>query len=278
MAHKIGKKAAVQITQDFDRIANLIQTEYSRLMIPQDVASDFVTKCDLLSDHIEKMAGIDPEDEGELKFALSDFDPVKEPGFDPEVIGEEKAGPLVNTTPDANAQGEFTQQENRELRERFEAGELTPENTPHLEPRKPVPGKQATLDDAIAALSEQAGPSYIDILGEQETELRRHSARFEAMDASDAVTQPLNRILARVAQAKNHLIRAEARGYEVDDAPFAKLASAVNHLLPHVADTVNSKKGSRLPNQDRFKELLRVAERATRVQIDTLSSDYDLDR
>lgn len=82
---KVSKKGALQVTRDMDRLAGLIQTQNKALGIPDHIASDFVRRLDMLSDHIERTAGFDPED-----------------------IGEETGGPL-HGSPHLN--GEFTQEE-----------------------------------------------------------------------------------------------------------------------------------------------------------------------
>ena len=64
-------------------------------------------------------------------------------GFNPEDIGREVGGPLESLDGDeAYMGGEFTQQENRELRETEQAGKLPGVTT---EPRSPSSGKQARL-------------------------------------------------------------------------------------------------------------------------------------
>jgi hypothetical protein len=131
---QITKKGARTVTAALDRMANLFQTDWATLGVPQHIACDMAYRCDLLSDQIEKNAG--------LKTALSEFDPVQEKGFDPESIGEEQSGPIETVDSDEPfMKGEFTQQENRELRENVESGALGPQ--PILDPQAPQSGKQA---------------------------------------------------------------------------------------------------------------------------------------
>ena len=66
---------------------------------------------------------------GTGKQALTEYDPVDEKkvaphNFDPEEIGKEDAGPLEDEPDEAFMKSEFTQQENRELRERQQDGDL----------------------------------------------------------------------------------------------------------------------------------------------------------
>jgi hypothetical protein len=141
---KLTKKGALEVTGTLDRLATLLHEERDTLGIPERVAADFIHKCDLLGDHIERKAGIDPV----TKNALDGDDPVKEPGFDPEQIGEEKAGPKEDEPDESYMDGHFSQQENRELRDKVEDGGLEDQ-----EREKPTPGKQAAEDHLAEALN-----------------------------------------------------------------------------------------------------------------------------
>jgi hypothetical protein len=133
---QMTKKGARSVTNTLDRIATLMQNEWKTLGVPQHIAADMAYRCDLLSDTIEKRAGLD-------RTALSEFDPKQEKGFDPENIGEEKSGPLEQVDKDEPyMRSEFTQQENRELREAIEGNELGPDKTKDDE-QSPQAGKQA---------------------------------------------------------------------------------------------------------------------------------------
>ena len=140
---KLTKKGALEVTGTLDRLAALLHEDGATLGIPERVAADFIHKCDLLGDHIERKAGIDPV----TKKALDGDDPVKEPGFDPEQIGEEKAGPDEQEPDESYMGGHFSQQENRELREKVEEGGLEDQ-----ERETPTPGKQAAEDRLAEAL------------------------------------------------------------------------------------------------------------------------------
>jgi len=140
---QMTKKGAQAVTDTFDRMATLLQDEWATLGIPQHIANDMAFRCDLLSSSIEQTAGIKRE-------ALDGLDVHKEEGFDPEEIGEEKAGPLEDEPDEPYMKDEFTQQENRELREKQEEGELPGGS---LEPQSPKPGVQAAMDELTAALA-----------------------------------------------------------------------------------------------------------------------------
>lgn len=161
MAQQITKKGARAVTASLDRMAELFQTEYATLGVSKKVADDFALRCDMLADHIEKHAGI-------RRQALTGDDTpgAQNGGFDPEEIGAEEAGPLEAVDSDEPyMDGEFTQQEHRELRERVESGDLDPGKvTP--EPAAPTSGKQAAdLRRALqAAVIEGASPRLVKAL------------------------------------------------------------------------------------------------------------------
>lgn len=128
------KKGARSVTATLDRVAELFQKEWATMGVPEKIATDFALRCDMLSDHMERAAGID-------KAALTELDVMKEPGFNPEEIGQEKKGPLEGEPDEPFMKGEFTQQENRELRERVQDGDLGADT--NVEPQAPSSGKQA---------------------------------------------------------------------------------------------------------------------------------------
>jgi DNA topoisomerase-1 len=135
---KLTKKGALSVTSALDRLANLFQAEAGTLGVPAKIACDFAYRCDLLSDHIEKQAAenLNPP----LKL---DYPSDSALNMDNAVTGEEKAGPLEQIDSDEPWMGgEFTQQENRELREKFESGTLS-KGKPNFEPLAPQAGKQA---------------------------------------------------------------------------------------------------------------------------------------
>lgn len=139
---KMTKKGARSVTTALDHIASLFQNDYEVLGVPQHIANDFAFKCDLLSDRVDRMAGIKRE-------ALSELDVNKEKGFDPEAIGEEVSGPLEGDGDESFMKAEFTQQENRELRERVQDGDLGMKTNP--EEQSPQAGKQASVNVRLAS-------------------------------------------------------------------------------------------------------------------------------
>ena len=58
----ISKKAALAITNDLDRLAQLFEANHITLGVPKKVAVDFAYRCDLLSDFVEKQASLERDD------------------------------------------------------------------------------------------------------------------------------------------------------------------------------------------------------------------------
>lgn len=107
MPKKLTKQAAVKISADLDRIATHFQNNPAALGVPSKVANDFALRCDILSDHVEKRAGVERDANGELTDAqlskLAQMDPahnytmekLESNEFDPAEIGEEQSGALL---------------------------------------------------------------------------------------------------------------------------------------------------------------------------------------
>lgn len=136
---RMTKKGARRVTADLDRIAGLLQEEWRSLGIPRHIAFDYAKRTDMISDAVERTAQINHE------AAASNS------GWDPEDIGEEKSGPLVMDSDEDFMGQEFSQQENRELRERVQNHELGPDRTT-FDPRTPSPGVQASFRGLVRAL------------------------------------------------------------------------------------------------------------------------------
>ena len=166
----ISKKAAQVVTADLDRLAELMQTEFESLGLPEKVAMDFAYRCDLLSDAIEVTA--------------ADYDEAN--------IGKEVSGPHQMDSDEPYMKGEFSQQVNRELREKTESNSL-----PSTEPRSPSPGKQAD------SFSEDTLKSI----------LNKYSG-FDLADDSDK-EQLLAALLSTVADVEEQTVEADA----CSDAP-----------------------------------------------------------
>lgn len=210
----LNKKAAVQITAKLDTMANLIQKHGAQMGIPKKIAQDFAHRCDLLSDHVEKEAGM----------KVSDFNPSD--------IGREVAGPLEGAG-EEYMRGEFTQQENRELRDRQESGALG--INPILEPEAPRPGRQASFDE----------------MGRQEVMRRLATAKAKIERAGFKVASSqfsrLTPMLTKLASTLTEVQTGVVTG-EVDAPRVAQVLDAVNEILPYIenVDTSSFKSASKM--------------------------------
>lgn len=132
MARQISKKGAMSVTKDIDRLASVVQENWADLGVSQKFAKAFAYNCDVLSDRIERKAGI-----------------ARKADFDPAEIGAEKAGPLVQDADEGFMNKEFSQQEKRELREKVQSpsfGKIDPA------PQTPQAGKQAAVQRSAERL------------------------------------------------------------------------------------------------------------------------------
>jgi hypothetical protein len=200
---KMTKKGARSVTTALDHIAALFQNDYEVLGVPQHIANDFAFKCDLLSDRVERMAGINRE-------ALSELDVNKEKGFDPEVIGEEVSGPMEGDGDESYMKAEFTQQENRELRERVQDGDLGMKINP--EEQAPQSGKQASVNARLA------------------------SACGKLLQASASVPNVIvaNNVAKLASAAMN--VHLACQCGSIPAAQAERVLAAINHVIPVVAN------------------------------------------
>ena len=239
----LTKEAAQAVTDRLDKLATEIQKNHETMGIPEKIAHDFAYRCDILSDFLEKRAGFQRE-------ALSEFDPVKEQGFDPDDIGEEVGGPLRDDPDEPFMNQEFTQQENRELRERQQDGDLGMK--PNMEPQKPQPGKQSGLDDSIDRLTKQACDAQLRTLGDLEDDLKVLAAQLNLAGGAGGVAGAATKLAGSVGKARDLLITANAHGFAgpvvIDESE--KMAAAVNEVLPYVSalsDSLQESKTSSSP-------------------------------
>ena len=172
---KVTKKGALEVTQALDRVANLFQADFESLGVPKKFAHDFALRCDMMADHIERTAA------------------ASNGGWDPKQIGEEVSGPEEsNSDESAYMGGEFTQQENSELREDQEAGKL-PKGVP--EEQSASPGQKA----------------------KQAAELRRH---LQAAVLSGASARKIQ-ALALAAQVAEEEEEGDEEGKKAGEVPEA---------------------------------------------------------
>jgi len=114
MPKQLTKFGALQVSHDLDRLASLYQEEAETIGVTEKIANDFALRCDILSDHIEKRAGIQRDADGNLKdpqlakmaaaiTKRAQMDPKENytettlapNSFDPAEIGEEQSGALL---------------------------------------------------------------------------------------------------------------------------------------------------------------------------------------
>jgi len=229
---QISKKSALQVSQTLDRIASVFEANFEALGIPEKIATDFAFRCDLLSDAVEKQADV-------FKKALDDLDPVLEPGFNPDDVGREVGGPLEGDADEAFMQGEFSRQENRELRDLQESGAVSEVNE---EPRPPQAGRQANLDDALSRLSKEAGE--VHEIGSLRDSLKICAAKLSASGVSEvkSLAGAADKLVAALDKIRDAMISMEASG-EANLGVMAaadRSCNAIGEVLPFLEGLCNS--------------------------------------
>lgn len=126
----ISRTAANGLAHNLDKITNLVVSESDALGVPKKLAAQFAQVADRVADAVDRRAGIQ---RSAAQRQAADYNP--------EEIGEEVAGPLVDGTPEPYMKGEWSQQEFRELGDRQMSGDLN-KDKPIIDPRKPTPGAQ----------------------------------------------------------------------------------------------------------------------------------------
>jgi hypothetical protein len=224
MAH-LNKQVAKRANQILDAVAGDILKNAALYGVKPEIAQKFAFQCDLLADHIAKRAGVDLKKlAAQRKQGLSGDDVFNEGtlGFNPEEIGEEVGGP-VEQEPDEPYMGDhFTQQWNRELREKQEAGEVSGGNgSPEMQ--TPKPGVQANLD-----VGSKLASLYMDI----------NSAAGRCASAKDPGVKLLGKHLASAGLG---VLQFQARVLEGSESKerVASVLSAAGHVIPHLAGEVS---------------------------------------
>jgi len=223
MASKLSKQAARNAGDTLDKAADLITKGAAAFGIKPEIAKKFAMQCDLLSDHIAKSAGADIAklaDQRKQGLTGDDvFDEGAHIGEDPEIIGEEKSGPKEQETDEPYMAGHFSQQENRELREKQEAGEL-PTGSPDRQ--TPHAGIQASLETGkrLASL-------YLDI----------NNAASKLAASEHPAVKGLG---TKLASAGLDVLQFQTRVLEGSESEerVAALTRAAGHVLPHLAGDV----------------------------------------
>ena len=109
---KASKAGVRRVTANIDALASLVQHHFASLGIPKAAAIDFATRCDMLSDYLDKRrtAGY----------------------FDPSEIAVEVPGPEVFDSNNPFMEGHFTQERFRALDEKQMSGELAANAAKHV--------------------------------------------------------------------------------------------------------------------------------------------------
>jgi hypothetical protein len=155
---RISKTAANQTGALFDRAANHAERLASQGVISKDLAHKFAFQCDLISDHVARRAGLNTAAIAKQALTGDDVYDESKLGLDPEFIGEEVSGMIEGDGDEPYMIDEFTQQENRELRQLQEGGGMG--SRVNADPRQPMPGRQAALlaiQRLAATLGEHVG-------------------------------------------------------------------------------------------------------------------------
>ena len=184
---KASKAGARRVTANLDAIASLFQNHAASLGIPRKVAMDFATRCDLLSDSIDrrKQAGY----------------------FDPSQIGEEVDGPAVYDDNNPFMEGEFTQEEKRNLSEKQMAGSLAANAAKGVaDPKIASAIRKAAYNAAIVAIrAKRAAAKDVE------------DAKDADDDAKDAEDDAKAQKTAMMAELYNRLRRQAKKAKKSED-------------------------------------------------------------
>jgi len=188
---KASTTGARRVTATLDSLASLFQSHHASLGIPSKVAMDFALRCDMLSDSIDrrKQAGY----------------------FNPAEIGVEQPGPLMYDENNPFMEGEFTQEEKRDLSEKQMAGELAANAAKHVaDPKLASAIKKAAYGAALAALR-KAKKAEDEKADESEKDAEDESEKDEAAQKTAMMAQLYNRIRRQAKKSE------EAPAKEADD-------------------------------------------------------------
>lgn len=175
---RITKRAALQITADLDKLASLFQQDFGALGVDEDIAHDFAYRCDLLSDLIEKSAGIGREAAEPEAQSIPETD-----GWDPTQIGEQGAGALENDADEDYTAENFTSQEFRELRQKQEAGALPGVDPRTAQLKKKLKDAESKVALSLGGLSDEEAYSYAEELALLETGVKTCESEIRALSS-----------------------------------------------------------------------------------------------
>jgi len=231
---KLTKKGALAVTADLDRLANLFQYDHEILGLPQKIAMDAAYRLDLISDHITKKAQ-----------------------FNAAEIGVEKAGPLEQDADEGYMKAEFSQQENRELREEQEAGKLGP--NADIGPQAPQSGKQAGFE----VMGRQAAVRQV-IAAERSI----HEAALNVAGGKNRhLVAGLTNLAATLMRLQASIISGTSSARRV-----ASTLGLVAKIMPHVAEVENDEK-----DEEEVKKVARMIEIVLRTAKKAEDEDEEKD-
>lgn len=156
---KASKAGVRRVTANIDALASLVQHHYASLGLPKVAAIDFATRCDMLSDFLDKRrtAGY----------------------FDPSEIAVEVPGPEAFDSNNPFMEGHFTQEQFRALDEKQMSGELAANAAKHV-----ADPKLAKL--VHAAAYKAAMQSFTSLKSAKKADEDEETEEVEAADDEDA--------------------------------------------------------------------------------------------
>jgi hypothetical protein len=104
---KASPQGAYRVASQLDALADLFTHHRESLWVSEKVANDFLHRCDLLSDHLDRTFGL----------RVAGY-------YNPAEIGEEVPGPLIMDSNNPFMNGHFTQERFTELAEKQMSGSL----------------------------------------------------------------------------------------------------------------------------------------------------------
>jgi hypothetical protein len=226
---RISKTAATQSGVLFDRAANHAERLASQGIISEDLARKFAFQCDMISDHVARQAGLDIASIAKQALTGEDVYDESKLGLDPDFIGEEVSGMIEGDGDEPYMIDEFTQQENRELRQLQEGGGMG--SRVNADPRRPMPGRQAALRSIqrlAASLGEHTGDRTASKANLLQMSMRRAQAFLKdtLRNASTLPPSALHRIGNDSQNAHALLVTASS---PQDFERVSKLLSALQH-------------------------------------------------
>lgn len=240
----LTRKEALKLAGILDFAADSIQKQADDLGLTEKIANDFCGRCDAISDFVERSANIKRDKTGALMLQAG------ETVWDPNQIGVEQSGPGVQDPDEAFMKGQFSSQENRELSDRQEAGDLG--TTPILTPRNPTPGKQADLDNSLAKLRKLANDDEVQSIASLSAKLKVSAQKLKASGVAGvtSLTGSVNKMAEILDRIQGRLIEASSDGdldfFVQDEA--SKAIQAASEVEPYLVDlsstAANVKAGS----------------------------------